>query len=294
MKKSVVVVSREALRLFPVGEHLKVYMVFPGVVYLEASDGKIIDIRVNEYSVGSLSFVINCNLSKLPFSFYQVGDLFKREKNFLLTKIENIIFKDFILYDPDVEAIKNKNIVSVTLMDLLKSIIIKNAYPKGFTPLLLDEKDDNILKKAYLGIKNIFEFNFINYEIGIKNILGTGEGFTPSGDDFLTGFSLGLRVFSKSLKDYKKNYLILNELISYLAKQYTSKISYNFISEAISGRVSMQVKDLIQSLYEENFTNLEEKVFKVLNLGHSSGADFLTGFYFSYFFVRDYESRSHN
>ncbi len=292
--KRVVSVSREALDLLPVGGYSTVYSVFPGVLYLETSDEKLVEVRARNYSDGARSFLLNCEIQDKPFLNYKVGDHFIRENGFLITNYEKLECSNYSFYNPRVD-IQEKPLSDLEKgLELIRLILLRDAYPGGLTPLLLKEENSHILKKASSGLVHLFKLDKKQQKTGVTLLLGLGEGLTPSGDDFLSGFILGLRIFSLSFNIFFYEFSSLSQTILTLAKNLTNKISYHFLEEAYAGLAGRFVRVMVNNLFTYDITTLETSILQVIKIGHSSGADFLTGFYFSLCFVRNYVGRRNN
>ena len=94
-------------------------------------------------------------------------------------------------------------------------------------------------------------------------IRGCGEGLTPSGDDFLCGWMLALRLQGKKAQ---ARYLLPHALGQ-------NAVSNAFLGMAAKGRVNGAVKNLLA-------TPTAARVRTVCTFGHSSGADLLCGMWF--------------
>ena len=108
---------------------------------------------------------------------------------------------------------------------------------------------------------------------------GCGFGFTPSGDDFITGMLNALYIIHKI--SGKQDLVKLRRKI-YLASQTENIISQNAILFASKGRFNEVFKALVFSLNDENDELLKQTATKLLQTGESSGADTLSGFLFTF------------
>ena len=104
--------------------------------------------------------------------------------------------------------------------------------------------------------------------------IGLGLGLTPSGDDWLCGVlaalqALSLRPFVVALRE---------QLPSYLSK--TNDISGRFLEVSAAGHFSRPLRDLFVALEEGNLSATQIAVNKLRGLGHTSGADLLSGILF--------------
>ena len=159
-----------------------------------------------------------------------------------------------------------------------KKIVLDTSSTKSFA-FLLDEKRKEEFKSAFEKalmnrvMKGWQEINKHNYEKGTRLIKGTGYGFTPGGDDFISGFLSGL-YFSKVAfgKDVSK----IQELI-YKESKTENIVSNNFIYCSFKGYFFEKTKNLIISLVEGGEKEIMTDALKVLSPGETSGADFAAG-----------------
>ena len=95
---------------------------------------------------------------------------------------------------------------------------------------------------------------------GVRLIRGCGEGLTPSGDDFLCGWMLALRLRGTAAP------------ISAILKNARGRnaVSNAFLGMSAQGRVNVAVKRLLQA-------PSAARVKAVCAFGHNSGADLLCG-----------------
>lgn len=115
---------------------------------------------------------------------------------------------------------------------------------------------------------------------GARTLFGLGFGLTPSGDDFLSGFSLFLRLKGGEERSIKS-------LLS--ACRGGNLITSNFLKNSAAGRSDISVKLFIQNLVSGKSADIEKSMVKLLKRGHNSGADFLSGFLFP-LFIKDFKN----
>lgn len=118
--------------------------------------------------------------------------------------------------------------------------------------------------------------NFYNSRI-INFFVGRGKGLTPSGDDILTGFTMGLMafnnngIFDKWIKDI--NLIITKEKTTLVSVAYLNALTIGYVSENF-----LELLSLIDKNDEKIICDILEKV---KSYGHTSGYDTLFGFYLS-------------
>lgn len=107
----------------------------------------------------------------------------------------------------------------------------------------------------------------------VARLIGLGEGLTPSGDDVLTGFS-----FLASHRGMR-----LNRIVPALAAgveshaSSTTLLSIATIRSALSARGRQSMHDLSRALHTRDSRAFGDAAARILAIGHSSGADLLTG-----------------
>ena len=131
-------------------------------------------------------------------------------------------------------------------------------------------------EKAFLGYvkQTVQNISLENLPAITKKMRGVGFGLTPSGDDFNCGVL------------YALNYLneIVNKDFSEIIEEcYTNSIGNNVISNtflkyAYSNRYYQNFYELLKALKQNKKNELLYYITKVIDSGHTSGSDMLTGF----------------
>ncbi|MBC7194106.1 MAG: DUF2877 domain-containing protein [Caldisericia bacterium] len=133
---------------------------------------------------------------------------------------------------------------------------------------------DKFVIKIYEGSEILFNGNL---EDGVNKIKGIGVGLTPSGDDFLYGFLVGLNILeilnNLNLKEIKRKV--------YLYSKGENLISNNFLYFASEGTFFEKTKNLIFSLFYGDEREILENTLRILQIGETSGVDFSTGLIFT-------------
>ncbi|GAT72688.1 hypothetical protein MHM582_1164 [Microbacterium sp. HM58-2] len=107
----------------------------------------------------------------------------------------------------------------------------------------------------------------------VSRLVGLGEGLTPSGDDVLTGLA-----FLAAQPG-----MVLNRIIPGLARavdlnaERTTLLSATTIRAALAARGRQSMHDLVHALAAPDSAALHDAAGRILAIGHSSGADLLTG-----------------
>ena len=163
-------------------------------------------------------------------------------------------------------------------LDIFENYVKIFSYGKGISRILYEDiknlKEglfEKFVSKIYDGVQILFNENLIE---GVKKIKGVGIGLTPSGDDFLYGFLVGLNVleilYKIDLKEVKRKV--------YEYSKGDNLISNNFLYFSSEGMFFEKTKNLIFSLFYGDEREILEKTLKILQIGETSGVDFSTGF----------------
>ena len=156
-------------------------------------------------------------------------------------------------------------IARARLLRTLASALPRHAPPESLVSLFPPAKT---LPRRQASRDALFQQAFGLFAAGrlaadVKLIRGCGEGLTPSGDDFLCGWMLALRLRR-----------ILAPLPTILiCARGENRVSNAFLEMAAHGRVNVAVKNLLQA-------PSAARVRAVCDFGHSSGADLLCGMKF--------------
>ena len=182
------------------------------------------------------------------------------------------------VYDNDLEH-DELIMFKVSLDSLLLSTPLKGVLLNGWRHLYYDYPKDTTffgtyLTESLLKIKN--ESNLVKQVHHISDLLGAGEGLTPSGDDFICGV---LAIFAYLSNDQK-----ISELKTRLSEQIkqnahkTTRVSKEYLLYASDGLFNEYVSDcFIKHKTQQPYL---QYLHKISTLGHSSGTDFLVGMYF--------------
>ncbi|MDA3813335.1 MAG: DUF2877 domain-containing protein [Candidatus Cloacimonetes bacterium] len=107
-----------------------------------------------------------------------------------------------------------------------------------------------------------------------KNMRGVGFGLTPSGDDFNCGILYALNYLNEIIsKDFSE---IIEEC--YLSSIGNNLISNTFLKFACSNNYYENFYGLLKALKQNNKNVISHFTNKIIDSGHTSGSDMLTGF----------------
>lgn len=179
-------------------------------------------------------------------------------------EIIEIYYKDIAEIDLKLPKIKCKidQIADTSLYKHLKNIEVEKSIG-----IDLDEEMSNHLALLLQSDKSNSKLNLIM----IKFFIGRGKGLTPSGDDILLGFTLGISLFG-SFDVWRKT------LASAVTKEATTMISVAYLSALLQGYASEPCIRLVKLLDDGETEQIKNTVKQVMSFGHTSGSDTLFGF----------------
>jgi hypothetical protein len=110
-------------------------------------------------------------------------------------------------------------------------------------------------------------------------LVGLGQGLTPAGDDFLCGFLVAGRCRCAASLARSRLLASLAEVVRERLEQ-TTDISASFLRDALAGRVSRPLAALAEACSGAPGSDLGGALLRLAAIGHSSGLDAATGFFY--------------
>jgi len=182
-------------------------------------------------------------------------------------------------------------------LHMVLSILGKLPVPAGFCGLIpeilrLIEKQgaphplDNlpgIQAKAWPAIRNISKaclaHNFPKIMEEFRDLIGLGEGLTPSGDDFIGGLLFCRKILRDSYPDILNlEFPSLPDFIESI-RPFTNKISFAFLKDHAEGHGFEPIHLFANAFLTGQPDDLLHQILMDLtHIGHSTGWDLLTGF----------------
>ena len=108
---------------------------------------------------------------------------------------------------------------------------------------------------------------------GVALIKGVGFGLTPSGDDFVAGLVLGIRVLAAVAgEDHDTTVAEILRIA-----RGGNMLANSLLDLAAAGRVPQPMHEFTAALLAGGDDEVETAVRRVVAVGHTSGADFATG-----------------
>ena len=159
-----------------------------------------------------------------------------------------------------------------SLYQIVDEIILEGAITppreNPFTPVQI-----NAIPPARRLCKGILTQDGEMAEEGARGLAGLGGGLTPAGDDFIMGVLLGLRTMVPSEIVSHHSEVILSNVIS-----RTNALSAAWLQAAAKGEVHETWRRFLDALVTEPHAEMQVVLRRILDVGHSSGADALAGF----------------
>jgi hypothetical protein len=111
----------------------------------------------------------------------------------------------------------------------------------------------------------------------LKALIGLGTGLTPSGDDFLVGYLVGLWCTVRDTEERRQFVSNLGKAVIRLSRR-TNDISRTYLYHAAHGQVSSRLEALAGAICRaENLEHLLAAAESAMQTGHTSGMDAVTG-----------------
>ncbi|KAA3664173.1 MAG: DUF2877 domain-containing protein, partial [Chloroflexi bacterium] len=114
--------------------------------------------------------------------------------------------------------------------------------------------------------------NYDAFQTAVSKISGLGQGLTPAGDDFLVGVLFGLfaTLPAQAVRPWR-------EIVVETGTPRTTTLSGAWLKAAARGEAVAAWHEFYEQLMV-NDGEWETAVNRILDIGHSSGADALSGF----------------
>lgn len=150
---------------------------------------------------------------------------------------------------------------------------------EDFSVVLLDEKNTlevrffSVISKLISACK---QSDFKQFRKEAVNIIGLGQGLTPSGDDFYGGLFFCLKFANEYSSDKLEFFGQTN--VDQL-KGMTNYISYAIMSDMVKGHGIEPLHQLLKTIFlgEGDEREIKEYSTQLLSVGNSTGWDILTG-----------------
>ena len=138
--------------------------------------------------------------------------------------------------------------------------------------LVLNEYSEFIKDRLLSLLESLADEDLELFLNRIPKVIGFGPGLTPSADDFILGIIIVLYSLSIVTDTFLKR-------IYEVCQNKTTKISEEMLYHSIHGHVSESYKKLIEQLFNDSNDDISNEITKVIEVGSTSGTDFLFGVY---------------
>jgi hypothetical protein len=178
-----------------------------------------------------------------------------------------------------------------TLRALLevRSTLRKQAPASGFAPLLLRDDEpgsplDQALQRRLRRTLPVLANATRSLDAdgaaqALGQLAGLGPGLTPSGDDFIVGYLAALWSRCSYQSALRSFLAALGGPLQRFAAR-SNLISRQFLLDAVVGEFSESLADLVSALAVSDVGRALVSARRIVRIGHSSGADALTGLLF--------------
>ena len=109
--------------------------------------------------------------------------------------------------------------------------------------------------------------------LAAMRLSGLGPGLTPSGDDLLAGFLIGVASAGSHTEP------ALTDAVALATRGRTTDIAAARVRHAASGLIEERIEDILAALLTGDGTDLESAVERAATWGHTSGVDTLVGLF---------------
>lgn len=222
---------------------------------------------------------------------------------------------DYQLMLPHLQVGNLVKLTADTFMIYSFNGIYQTSYKEIVTELRIDkvdftkqfDKKINILKNhlehnSHLSVKNGLGDNsqkalstltnvkasLLELEHSVKQLIGRGQGLTPSGDDILMTY-----LFMMIICNDDQRQRVSSCIEKYLDK--TTLISTSYLKACLNQSVSTPLYELYLWLKNHHYcekNKLERCISNIQKIGHSSGSDMLLGLFLAISFVIQMHSRN--
>ena len=163
---------------------------------------------------------------------------------------------------------------------LFGRLLCETSNPKSLA-FLLDRRRETqfrpgferaLMRRLSHGVATIFSGNLTD---GAAIVRGCGFGLTPSGDDFLAGLLIAMRILER---------IFCTDLHNAVEAVYESSRSGNMLTDTLlalakDGRLTERMRDLIVALLHGTAHEIRGCTERLMQIGETSGADLGTGLY---------------
>lgn len=271
-------ISPKALGWIKNSRTAKVLHVFDSACNLINSEGEIVSIT--SIKLGKGPFSISIPLDNFQDYIDKFSKITSAQDHLSVGEL-NIDISHSPLWDPNPDWGKIVGRLEENIEDIF-SFLKKYAPMESMVNLLIARENGNrqtkwIQERASAGSNELqdgiklIEKKLINS--GTSKLAGLGIGLTPSGDDYLVGIIFGLWATLP-----RPEAIHISNLISHTAAPLTTTLSKQYIKSAAVGEAGELWHNFIEAVSNKSPDDIFNSIKRILNTGHTSGADCLAGF----------------
>jgi len=285
------------------GQRGIVHDVFNRAVNIILSDGSLLSILDDQFL--TIPFGVSVVLDS-SYSFrgkIHAGDFVCIDNNKLLVKSAG--FQTEVLLPREICFTKNQifsfQAIKKPFISLIPDWVKMRGKKGGFFALYrslgftqgnyAEEVNDAICDYAADRINNLSSFLVINdLSNSVENLLqlvGLGNGLTPSGDDFILGFLAFLNSVSEPIFPEKFMENVRREM-SGAIRNRTTTVSEAYLISALDGQFSEKLTTFVAGFFTNDSEEMKKFANNLIDVGSSSGIDMILGCLFA---IRLYQTK---
>jgi hypothetical protein len=181
--------------------------------------------------------------------------------------------------EPDWETLRTSLLLQRNLDHLL--VYLRSNAPKHSLAQMLDgsnaKNPESWKAVAMMGVAGLVSAcrkgELAAVQSSAAMLCGLGPGLTPSGDDWLAGWLVGMCLSSRAADRKAVGQVILSA-----AQERTNTISLAFLQSAALGHVAESWHQLLSALAWGNVREVKRAAARAMAYGATSGADMMAGF----------------
>jgi len=258
--------------IIPYGEFKQIHSIFDRNINFLNNELIVTVSNASSYE-GVLRIVIpDLDLPKVKTIEHHPGKI-------IINGYKNFLYEEEVGYDPSLPQMYLRSNTLFRELSNLKTIYLAKDKKYSLACLLNQENEkipeissyySELMKQMNHAFRSLKEGN---YPLAVKGFKGRGYGLTPSGDDFLIGFLIGLS-FREHLED--RTVTNLKQEIYRLALGSNLLVN-TFLFEAINGYYNSYWKSFLTKLIRGTGDVMVD-FEAILSVGETSGYDTMAGF----------------
>ncbi|WP_459848676.1 oxamate carbamoyltransferase subunit AllH family protein [Fusibacter bizertensis] len=225
---------------------------------------KLVNVNANPDFISSFGMTLPLECVRDVIEHTEVGDIVVVHSNGIRfygrTKEINVEVTHLEIIDLEIDPISAAELVVSNGLDRLANIDYHNKIGLQLTP-----KTQKVIQFLETSSLNDLTAN----EEAMLHLIGRGKGLTPSGDDFLMGFTMILIAVDKD-KLWRRQ-------LQSLVDGKTTDISLAYYRSLFELSVSSSYKSLLKGIKESDLLICHRSIEQIKKFGHTSGYDSLYG-----------------